>query len=103
MWGLENADVPSLAKHPILLSRDHHLTMLIVRECHERVMHRGVKATIIELRSRYWIVWGRHLIEKILRRRSYISPPAPPLPLFRVKEARSFSFTGVNFAGPLYV
>lgn len=29
--------------------------------------------------------------------------PAPPLPDFRVKEARLFSFTGIDFAGPLYV
>ena len=34
---LGNADVPNVAKHPILLNRDHHLTTLIVRDCHERV------------------------------------------------------------------
>jgi hypothetical protein len=33
----------------------------------------------------------------------YQPPPAPPLPDFRVKEARPFFFTGVDFAGPLYV
>ena len=109
---LRNADILNMAKHPILLNKDHHLTTLIVRDCHERVMHGGVKATMTELRSRYWIIRGRHLIRKILHKcticrryqgKSYTSPPAPPLPPFRVKEAQPFSFTGVDFAGPLYV
>jgi hypothetical protein len=31
--------------HPILLNKEHYLTILIARECHERVMHSGVKET----------------------------------------------------------
>ena len=30
-------------------------------------------------------------------------PPQPPLPEFRVRESPSFSYTAVDFAGPLYV
>ena len=30
-------------------------------------------------------------------------PPPPPLPTFRVKEDPPFSYTGVDFAGPLHV
>ena len=30
-------------------------------------------------------------------------PPCPPLPGFRVTEAPAFAYTGVGFAGPLYV
>ena len=33
----------------------------------------------------------------------YRTPRAPPLPSFRVMEARPFAHTGVDFAGPLYV
>ena len=33
----------------------------------------------------------------------YKAPPPPPLPLFRVMESPPFTFTGVDFAGPLYV
>jgi hypothetical protein len=38
---LENADAPQTAIHPVLLN---NLTLLIVRDCHEKVLHRGVKA-----------------------------------------------------------
>ena len=30
------------------------------------------------------------------------APPPPPLPTFRVKEQPPFTYTGVDFAGPLY-
>ena len=33
----------------------------------------------------------------------YCTPPSPPLPPFRLKEAPPFTHTGVDFAGPLYV
>ena len=35
--------------------------------------------------------------------RPYLAPPPPPLPRFRVKEEPPFTYTGVDFAGPLYV
>ena len=34
---------------------------------------------------------------------SYSAPPPPPLPPFRVQEEPPFTFSGVDFAGPLYV
>ena len=59
---LSNAEIAPEIKHPILLNRNHHLTTLIIRDCHERVMHGGVKSTLTELRSKYWILRGRNLI-----------------------------------------
>ena len=109
---LGNSAVPPGAKHPILLDKDHHLTNLILNECHERVMHNGIKTTLTELQSRYWIVRGRQLVKKMLHNcvicrrfqaKPYRSPLAPQLPSFRVNEARPFSYKGVDFAGPLYV
>ena len=34
---------------------------------------------------------------------SYGVPPAPPLPTFLVQEKPPFCFTGLDYAGPLYV
>ena len=48
---LSNADLTFSAKHPILLPKKHHLTVLLVKHSHKRVMHNGVKETLTELRS----------------------------------------------------
>ncbi|KAL5472994.1 hypothetical protein EMCRGX_G027441 [Ephydatia muelleri] len=55
---LGNADLQENTKYPIFLNRKHHLTALVVQDCHTRVMHNGVKETLTEFRSRYWIVRG---------------------------------------------
>jgi len=71
-----------------------------------------VKLTLIELRARFWIVPGRLFVKKLLYKcvicrklegRPYQAPQSPPLPEFRVKECLPFAYTGVDFAGPLYV
>ena len=109
---LANSDLPTEAKYPIFLFKTHHLTSLIIKDCHERVMHSGMKSTLTELQSHYWVVQGRQRVKQILHncvicRRyqgtSYRPPPAPPLPSFRVTEARPFSYCGVDYAGPLFV
>ena len=71
-----------------------------------------VKETLTELRSRFWVIRGRNLVKNIIRQchicrrhegRPYSAPRPPPLPVFRVEEASPFTFTGVDFAGPLYI
>ena len=109
---LSNAELPSSAKHPILLPKDHHVIKLIILDCHFRVMHSGTKATLTELNSRYWIISERQTVRKLLygctvcRRyqgKPYKSPEALPLPSFRVLEALPFSVSEIDYAGPLYV
>ena len=109
---LENADLPYSTKYPVLLSRKHYLTILIVKDAHGRVQHNGVKDTLTEIRSKYWIVKGRSLVRTIIHQcvtcrrfegRPFQGPPPPPLPPFRVKEEPPFSCTAVDFAGPLYI
>ena len=108
---LENADLETEAKFPIILPRDHKITELIVLDCHNRVHHCKLRATLSELRSRFWVTRGRQYVKKILIRcficrklegKAFSSPPAAPLPEFRVSEAAPFSSVGIDFAGPLY-
>lgn len=109
---LHNANVPFTSKHPVLLDKKHHLTFLIVSEAHRRVQHNGVKETLTEVRSKYWIVGGRSVVRLHIHKcvtcrrfegRPFCAPPAPPLPTFRVNEAPPFTNTAVDFAGPLYI
>ena len=50
---LGNSQASYDTKFPALLSRNHHVTSLIIRYCHERVMHNGLKETLTEVRSKY--------------------------------------------------
>ena len=109
---MANSDLPSSARNPILLDKGHPLTSLIVMDAHRRVMHNGVKETLTELRSAYWLIRGRQFIRKIvhscltcrkLEGKPFQSVPSPPLPEYRVRRSQPFCYTGVDFAGPLYV
>ena len=109
---LHNADIPYGTKHPVLLPRDHRFTLMIVQDAHERVGHNGVRETLTEVRGKFWIVKGRSLVRSVIHRcvlcrrfegAAYRAPPPPPLPEFRVREEPPFTFTGVDFAGPLYI
>ena len=83
-----------------------------MHRAHERVFHNGIKETLTEVRSKFWILKGRSLVRKLIYRcpvcrrfegPRYSVPPPPPLPEFRVSEQPPFTFTGVDFAGPLYI
>ena len=109
---LGNSDIPYTAKHPILLMKSHHLALLIVQDAHERVMYNGVKETLTEIRSKYWIIKGKQFMRQVIHKCIICRkleglpcavPPPPPLPNFRVTEQPPFMYTGVDFAGPLYI
>ena len=109
---LQHADISTSAKYPIILPRDHHLMLLVVRSAHNKVHHNGTKETLTEVRSRFWVVNGRSLVRKIGQQcricwqcegPHYQVPPPPPLPEFHMREQPPLTFIGVDFAGPLYV
>jgi hypothetical protein len=92
-------------KHPAILDAEHSVTSLIVRDSHERVKHNGVKETLTEIRSKFWIVRGRQFVRKLIhecavcRRQEGIAykPPDPPaLPVFRITKDHPFTYTGVD-------
>jgi len=109
---LAKADISYDKRHPILLPKQHYFAILITKHAHERTGHSGVKSTLTEVRSKYWFVRGRQFVRKLLYQcvtcrklegPHYRAVPPPPLPEFRVKEAPPFAYSGVDFAGPLYI
>ena len=102
---LSNSDLPYSARFPILLDAAHYFTTLIV-------MQGGVKETLTELRSKFWLERGRNFVRKLIFNcvtckkqdgRPYKSLNPPPLPEFRVREAPPFTYVGFDYVGPLYV
>ena len=109
---LNNADLQYDTKYPLFLPRKAHLTTLVVRRAHLRVMHNGVKETLMEIRRKYWIIKGHSLVRSIIHHcvtckrhegAPFKTPIPPALPAFRVQEQPPFTFTGVDYAGPLYI
>ena len=64
---LDNTKLQYDAKHPVFLSKHHYLATLIVRYAHERVFHNGIRDTLTEVRSKYWILQGRSLVKSIVQ------------------------------------
>lgn len=109
---LEHSDLSVEARAPIILPKEHRLTRLIIEQCHNRVLHSGLRATLAELRAKFWVPRGRQIVKNIiggcvtckkLIGKPYGTPTEAALPEFRVKESPPFSKVGVDFAGPLYV
>ena len=106
---LKNADLPYTTQFPLILPRDHTLMCLLIKQAHERVFHNGVKETLTQLRSKYWIIKGRSSVKSFIWKCSlcrrmegphYNVPPPPPLPTYKVQEAPPFSHCGVDYAKP---
>ena len=64
---LENSDLDLASNYPIILPKEHKLAHLIVLDCPEKVHHLKVRATLAELRARFWITRRRQFVEKILK------------------------------------
>ena len=63
---LKNSDLEFDNRYPIILPKDHRLTELIVRKCHEKVHHSGVRATLCRLQTKYWVIRGRQMVKRIV-------------------------------------
>ena len=109
---MSNADIPDAGKYPIFLPARNLFSRLAVLEAHGRVFHNGIRETLNCLRRRYWVLRGREIVKAHIRNcvicKKLEGLPfkfnlTPSLPLERVENCVPFSFTGVDFAGPLEV
>ena len=61
-----NSSLPCERKYPILLPTNSHLTILVIRDAHESVLHNGVRETVNEIRCKYWILRIRQKVKNII-------------------------------------
>ena len=106
------SSLPLNSNEPIILPSNHHFVKLLILDVHDKVKHSRVNDTLTTLRERFWILKGRQAVKKVLWnwviRRKFLGPlypsvNSPDLPTIRVSEDPSFTHTGLDFAGPLYV
>ena len=97
--------------HPVILDGKHHLTKLIIRTEHLRLLHAGPALLTSSLNRRYHIIGGRKIIRSITRacivcRRRSQKPQSQlmgQLPFERVTPDIVFENVGVDYAGPIYI
>ncbi|XP_029177497.1 uncharacterized protein LOC114945435, partial [Nylanderia fulva] len=106
---LAHAPLAFAEKHPIVLAKENHLSLLLVRDAHERTLHGGPQLTRSVLSRRYWILQANSLIRSVVKqcvkcarfRETTSQQQMGQLPADRVRPARPFWTTGVDYAGPI--
>lgn len=100
------------AKRPIVMPKTHRLTWLIVDFYHRRMCHQNDNAVVCAVRQKFWVPHLRSVVRKArldcMMCRLRTAQPAQPLmgqlPIDRVTPyLRPFSYTGLDFFGPLSV
>ena len=108
---LRNAELSDECKHPIILGRNSKLTGLIIAEAHSKTLHGGIQLMLTYLRSKYWILRVKTLVKQYIHRclvcaklnAKVRTQVMGDLPSVRVKPARAFLNSGVDFAGPFQI
>ena len=109
---IHRAPITFEAAHPVILPKSSPVSVLIVRYYHHVLGHAGREHVLSVLRQRYWILRGRALVRQILskciscrkRNTPALQQAMADLPKERlVPYHPPFTFTGLDFFGPLYV
>ncbi|XP_073943417.1 uncharacterized protein [Choristoneura fumiferana] len=98
--------------NPAVLHRTHYYTKLYIAHIHEKLHHGGTEIVVNELRQRVYIAKIRPAVKEViarcarclLRKARPAAPATGDLPAARLAYgARPFSFTGLDYFGPLEV
>ncbi|XP_049884937.1 uncharacterized protein LOC126379949 isoform X4 [Pectinophora gossypiella] len=109
---MKNAEWSYESKHPILIPKLCDFTNSIILRTHQDNYHVGVSHTLSLIRKMYWIPQGRAQVKQILKTcpqcvkhsgGPYRLPDAPDLPVERVTFSVPFTFTGMDYFGPIFV
>ena len=101
-----------IIKHPIILPKNHPITVLVIRHFHEKVHHGGRDATLNEIRQRGFMIVNassrvRNEIYKCVTCRRLRGKMGDQrmadLPEERCSEAAPFTYTGVDMFGPFVI
>ena len=107
--GLENADLPTDTKHPIILPGRHPLSRLVVLNEHSTCGHAGPSYTLMKTRQRFWISHGIGSVKYdlascgkcLILKAKPVRQLMGDLPECRLTlSSKPFKFCGMNYLGP---
>ena len=55
-------------KFPALLVGHHPLTVLTIKQGHDRVLHNGLRSSLNEFRAKFWLTRARQRIRNVIHR-----------------------------------
>ena len=108
---MRNASIECTAQHPIVIP-PCHLSKLLIQQAHSQEGHAGKTHVLNKLREKYWLIKGQSQIKREIGNcfqcKRYTSRPCSQqmadLPRERVTaDMPPFSYTGVDFFGPMTV
>lgn len=108
----KNTDWSEDKKYTILLPKNIDFTYKVIENCHCNNYHVGISHSLALIRNKYWIPHGRSQVQKLIKKCKecckygggpYKLPSMPDLPLERVRYSVPFTFTGLDYFGPLKV
>lgn len=106
---LKHSGLPPMEKNPIILPKESHISLLLVRHHHEQVKHQGRHLTEGAVRAAgLWILGGKGLISSVLHkcitcrklRGKLEEQYMVDLPPERLKACPSFTYVGLDRFGP---
>ncbi|KAK0144648.1 hypothetical protein N1851_016990 [Merluccius polli] len=103
---LSRGAMPEEAKHPLILSKDQHISTLILRHVHQSLGHGGRTHTLSKVRRRFWITNANAAVRKIIGECSFcrryngraVEQKMSDLPKVRIlPDLPPFTNTGVDY------
>ena len=98
--------------HPIFLSGDHPIVILLIRYYHERTKHQGRVITMSAIRNAgFYIYHGSKAIKKLIHncvmcqrlRGACLNQKMSDLPCDRLEESPPFTYCGMDVFGPFNI
>ncbi|XP_030596228.1 uncharacterized protein LOC115787620 [Archocentrus centrarchus] len=109
---LSKGAMPLEEKHPLILSKDQHISRLILKHIHQSLGHSGRNHTLSALRKRYWITNANAAVRKVISECSFcrryngraMEQKMADLPKERIiPDLPPFTNVGVDYFGPIEV
>ncbi|XP_043271223.1 uncharacterized protein [Venturia canescens] len=106
---LQNSGLSFEQRHPIILPAKSTFSRLLFEREHRRLLHASQLLLLSTIREKYWPINGRSIARQVCHACIWCSRHKPretiqimgALPNERVKPSWPFTFTGVDFAGPI--